>query len=150
MRNLFKMEVNSKLFNAVAIIAAVLTIIFALSADTLYDYFPDYVDRLLIGTALIMIWLAIMPEKIRVKRTHLDQKNIFRDIDGTSNMLEDTVISRIQQDALFVFANGASIMSLQRDLERIQFLAKGRSMRKVEDFIDKFLTVLAIEYFSED
>ena len=150
MRNILRSKVNEKIVNIVAVIAAVITIVFALSADTLYDYFPAYAGRLLIGTVLLMLYLVVMPGKIKVKRTHLDQKYIFLDIDGTSNMLEDTVISRIQKDALFVFANGASNLSLQRDLERIQFLAKARSMRKVEDFVDKFLTVLAIEYFSED
>ena len=150
MRNIFKTEINPKVFNTAATIAAVLTIIFGVSADALYDYFPEYAGWLLIGTVLIMIWLAIMPEKIRVKRTHLDPKKIFGGIDGTSNLKEEIIVSRIQQDALFVFANGASNMSLQRDLERIQFLAKARSMRKVEDFVDKFLTVLAIEHFSED
>ncbi len=151
MKNILRSKVNEKIVNIVAVIAAVITIMFALSADTLYDYFPAYAGRLLIGTVLLMFCLVVMPAKIKVKRrTHLDQKYIFLDIDGTSNILEDTVISRIQKDALFVFANGASNLSLQRDLERIQFLAKARSMRKVEDFVDKFLTVLAIEHFSED
>lgn len=150
MRNLFKTKVSTKLFNTTVAIAVLLIIIMALSAESLVDYYPPYAAPIMaiyiIGALLALTW----PKHRVNKRIHIDPKNIFRDIDGTSNMLEDTVISRIQQDALFVFANGASNLSLQRDLERIQFLAKNHSMRKVEDFIDKFLTFLAIEHFSED
>lgn len=149
-KNILSKEVNPIIINAAAIIAALMIVFMALSAETLVDYYPPYAAPIMaiyiIGALLVLTW----PKHRINKRIHIDPKKIFGGIDGTSNLKEEIIISRIQQDALLVFENGASNMSLQRDLERIQFLAKNHSMRKVEDFIDKFLTFLAIEHFSED